>query len=116
MEIDYTIDSNSGHSLPEVIKAVDWVNVYGRKVTSFCYRPEAVAKALGGDQRYVTWMFTWAETPKDLNKDGVAWSQCQDHTWYDGNTIHHSKYKPLSEEQRAFLRWLIRPEVEDKGE
>ena len=112
--VDYSEDIDQ--SIPyddQILKNVAWKTASGYALREFYYRPRAVWKVLEGDQRYVTYMFTWAQTPKELN----TWSLCHDSSWVDhGGIIHHSGNRPLTEEQRTVLRWLIRPEVEDKGE
>jgi hypothetical protein len=78
------------------------------QVTQFNFHPEAVQRVLLGDQRYVTYMFTWTTAPKEISN----WIKYQDHS-YPG---YISPPPPLPEEYKAFLRWLIRPEVDDPGE
>jgi hypothetical protein len=96
---------------PDEFRNVDWSDSYGRKVNILPFRRKAIEEVLLGDQRYVTYMFTWANTPAELRN---TWSLCSldDYLAQQG----HKARNPINEEQKAFLRWLIRPEVNDKGE
>jgi hypothetical protein len=112
VDYDVDIDNTIPYDIHEV-KQADWKTSGGYAMKAFAYRPRAVNRVLEGDQRYVTYMFTWAQTPKEI----CYWSPCQDASWKDHEgVLHPSGNRPLSEEQRSFLRWLVRPEVEDKGE
>lgn len=99
------------YNAPNEFRDVDWKDAYGGKVGRFTFRPKAVEEVLLGDQRYVTYMFTWANTPTELRN---TWSACHldDYLAQHG----HDPRTKLNEEQKAFLRWLIRPEIEDHGE
>jgi hypothetical protein len=106
---DYSIPIDTSDHILKTIQC-DWKSsdYFHTQVTQFSFRPAAVQKVLLGDQRYVTYMFTWATAPEEISN----WIRYQDNS-YPG---HISPPPPLPEEYKAFLRWLIRPEVDDQGE
>ena len=73
------------------------------------FNRESIEKVLAGDRTKVSPMFVWTETPKALSS---TWQKCHD--------SYHLSYPThtgiaLNEEQKAFLRWLLKPEIIDQG-
>lgn len=106
---DYSVPINTNLRSEQI--SPTWKSRSGYQREIFFYRPEAIEYVLAGDQRYVTYMFTWADSPPELS---LFWEKYQDH-----NSTHYrypTPIPPLPENHKSFLRWLIRPKEEDKGE